>query len=506
MTLTKRLPFAIFISVTIGLVVGMAIMSEFSILNEPTDSDSSAEDKPMYWVAPMDDNYRRDKPGKSPMGMDLVPVYAQNTAGAGLDKGTIIIAPNVINNLGVRTETVSVASMQTFVSTVGYVQYDENKLVHIHPRVSGWIEKLYLKAAGDPVEKGQPIYTLYSPQLVNAQDEFLIALKRNNQSLITAAKQRLTALQLSTQFIEKLEKNRQVQQTVTFYAPQSGVVDALQIREGFYVEPGNTLMSIGQLDRVWVEAEVFERDSVDIKRGLAVTMNLEYLPGVQWLGVVDYIYPALNPKTRTLRVRISFENKDDLLKPNMFAQVTIQTASQHESILAPREAIIRTGSQDRAVLSLGEGKFKSVEVVVGRVNDQVIEILDGLKEGDLVVTSAQFLIDSESSKNSDFLRMSENQEALSAHAQNSNAVSSANVDGVINSIDFNSRTLNISRGPIEKWSRPAATMDFIAADNISLNSLSVGMKVNFTFDVDRRFTITELIVVAPEHQHNIPQE
>ena len=173
---------------------------------------------------------------------------------------------------------------------MGYVQYDEDKLIHIHPRVDGWIEKLYVKAEGDPVEKGQPLYSLYSPQLVNAQEELLIALKRNNGSLVTAAKDRLKALQLSAGLIKELEQTKKVQQTITFYSPQAGVVDGLKIREGFYVKPGDTLLSIGKLDQVWVEAEVFERDAALIKEGLPVSMTLDYLPGEDWTGVVDYVY------------------------------------------------------------------------------------------------------------------------------------------------------------------------------------------------------------------------
>lgn len=503
MNSTNRLLFVISIVAIIGTVTGMVIMKALWVPENANTSIAQVAEKPIYWVAPMDSNYRRDKPGKSPMGMDLVPVYSDSAVETKTDKGAIIIAPNVINNLGVKTAVVNTAKMQTSISAVGYVKFDENKLVHIHPRVNGWIEKLYIKSAGDPVLKDQPIYTLYSPQLVNAQEEFLIALERKNQGLITAAKQRLSALQLSAQFIEDLEEDRIAQQTVTFYAPQSGVVDALQIREGFYVEPGNTLMSIGQLNNVWVEAEVFERDSAQIEVGLPVTMTLEYLPGVQWDGAVNYIYPVLNPKTRTLRVRVSFENKQGLLKPNMFAEIDIRSTSAHESILAPKTSIIRTGIQDRAVLNLGEGRFKSIEVVIGRVNAQEIEILEGLRAGDEVVTSAQFLIDSESSKNSDFLRMSEGKTPAMHGLQNSKAISKANVDGIINHIDFKQRTLNISRDAIEKWGRPAATMEFTTEDNVDLNGLEAGMKVNFTFDVDKGFMITELVILGPTPQHNL---
>ena len=362
-----------------------------------------ASRQPLYWVAPMDPTYRRDGPGKSPMGMDLVPVFDDANSEGG--PGTIRISPEVVNNLGVRTAPAGFAALPTRIRTVGYVQYDEDRRIHIHPRVEGWVEKLYVKASGDPVEAGQPVYELYSPQLVNAQEEYLLALKRDNPRLVEAAGDRLRALQLSPDFIAQLRRDRTVRQTVTFYAPQNGVVDNLNIREGFFVMPGTTLMSIGVLEDVWVEAEVFERQSPLVKIGLPVTMSLDYLPGRQWQGRVDYVYPSLDDKNRTLRVRLRFANEDRTLKPNMFAQVEILADPVEGALVVPREAVIRTGNQDRVVLALGEGRFQSTVVELGRVGERHVEIRSGLEEGDSVVVSAQFLLDSESSKRADLMRM-----------------------------------------------------------------------------------------------------
>jgi Cu(I)/Ag(I) efflux system membrane fusion protein len=361
--------------------------------------------EPLYWVAPMDPNYRRDQPGKSPMGMDMVPVYADEQGGADATPGTVRISPDVVNNLGVRTGLAQRQPLQNAIQTVGYVRFDEDKLIHIHPRVDGWVEKLYVKAEGDPVEQRQPLYDLYAPALVNAQEEMVLALQRDSTRLIEAAEVRLRALQLSSGVIKRLRQTQRVQQTITFYAPQSGVIDSLAIREGFYVQPGTTLMSIGALDEVWVEAEVFERQAAQVAVGAAVTMTLDYLPGRRWQGAVDYVYPALDQRTRTVRVRMRFANDDLVLKPNMFAQVSIQVRSDGEALVIPREALIRTGNMDRVVLSLGEGRFRSVVVTTGRSDDSRVEILQGLADGDEVVTSAQFLIDSESSKTADLKRI-----------------------------------------------------------------------------------------------------
>ena len=187
--------------------------------------EPAKEQQPLYWVAPMDPNYRRDKPGKSPMGMDLVPVYADQGAGQAGSPGAIAIAPEVSNSLGVRTALVERRVMHTEITTVGYVRYDQERLVHVHPRVQGWVEKLYVKAAGDPVKKGQPLYTLYSPQLVNAQEELALAVRRGDTRLITAAEQRLAALRVERSLIDALKRGQTIRQTLTFYAPQSGVVD-----------------------------------------------------------------------------------------------------------------------------------------------------------------------------------------------------------------------------------------------------------------------------------------
>ena len=387
----------------IALGAACAVFITVQVLDSSEAENPSVDPQPLYWVAPMDSEYRRDGPGKSPMGMDLVPVYADPATNDA--PGTIRISPDIVNNLGVRTATAEVSDWESEIRTVGYVRYDEDRLRHIHPRVSGWVETLHVKAEGDPVTAGQALYELYSPELVNAQEELLLATKRQNASLIQAARDRLNALQISNEFINALERSGEVAQTVTFRARQSGVVDNLAIREGFYVQPGTTMLSIGTLDEVWVAAEVFERQAAAVQAGMPVTMTSDFIPGRNWEGSVDYIYPTLDPQTRTVRVRLKFANADQLLKPNMFAQVVIHTTQGERVLNVPREAVIRTATQDRVVLALGAGRFKSVSVHIGRIGVSSIEILSGLEPGDRVVASAQFLLDSESSKSSDFRRL-----------------------------------------------------------------------------------------------------
>ncbi|GAB2681924.1 efflux RND transporter periplasmic adaptor subunit [Aliiglaciecola aliphaticivorans] len=392
------------------------------------DATSANQQEPLYWVAPMDPNFKRDKPGKSPMGMDLVPVYAKDASVKNDSPGTVYIAPNIVNNLGVRTAKVTKSAIQVPIQTVGYVGYNEDALIHIHARAQGWVDKLYVTASGEPVEKDQPLYALYSPELVNAQEEYLLAVNRGNKVLIKAALARLEALQMPDQAISRLKRTGKVMQSVEFRSPQGGVVDNLNIREGFFVNPERTLMSIASLDDVWVETEVLERLSPQVEVGLPVTMSLDYLPGESWQGMVDYIYPTLNAQTRTLRARLRFSNRQQKLKPNMFAHVMIHSKPSKNTLWVPSEAVIRTREQNRVVLALGDGQFKSVAVTLGIVvNDGVnglAQILEGLEEGDSIVTSAQFLLDSESSITSDFSRMTaipNNQDTHVNHKQDSHA-------------------------------------------------------------------------------------
>jgi len=394
-----------------GLVIGTLIGTiitfvYFSFHHSSAESEETTgvEKTPLYWVAPMDPNYRKSGPGQSPMGMDLIPYYGDN-ATIEDSPSTVRISPDVVHNLGVRTEYVEFKHVESTIKAVGIVKYNEEHLFHIHPRVEGWIEKLFIKSTGQSVDLGQPIYEMFSPELVNAQEELLLALTRKNTRLIQAAEDRLKSLQFTQAQIKQLKQNRVTQQTVTFYSPHQGVLENLKIRQGFYVKPGDTLMSIGALEDVWIEVDVLEKQSAAVKLNQSVEMSLDYLPGRTWLGQVDFIYPTLDPITRTLKIRLRFNNDDKSLKPNMYAQVKINAYDKSKALVVPAEAVIRTGYSNRLVVALGAGKFKSVEVVLGQQFDQYIEIIEGVSAGDQIVTSAQFLIDSESSQSSDFKRM-----------------------------------------------------------------------------------------------------
>jgi Cu(I)/Ag(I) efflux system membrane fusion protein len=357
----------------------------------------------LYWVAPMDPNYRRDEPGRSPMGMDLVPVYANSGDAAG---DSVTIAPEVVQNLGVRTATAERSRLWRGIDTVGYVDYDESKVSHIHLRTEGWIERLYVMSEGERVTRGARLFDLYSPELVNAQEEYVQALKLGNTGLAQASRDRLTALGVSAGHINQLKKDRQTHQTITIYAPQDGVVSTLPVREGMFIKPAARVMSLADLSTVWLLAEVFERQSEWVKDGHPAEVRLPYLPGRKWDGRVEYIYPSLDPKTRTLKVRLHFNNPEEALKPNMYANVKIFGGPKDDALVIPVEALIRTGREERVILALGDGRFASRTVTAGIESGDWVEVLSGLDAGDEVVVSGQFLIDSEANLKASLQRMS----------------------------------------------------------------------------------------------------
>lgn len=402
----------ILLAVAAGIIIGRAWWPNPGEVAEPSEGGREV----LYWQAPMDPSYRRDEPGKSPMGMDLVPVYAEDVDA---EAGVVSIDPAVVGNLGVRTATAEHGRLSRRIETVGYVGFDEDTLQHIHTRVDGWIEKLETNAAGDSVREGQLLFELYSPTLVNAQQEYLAAARSGAAALVEASRNRLLALGVTGGEITRLDRERTVSQRVSIHADSDGFVAHLGVREGVYVMPATEIMSIAKLDRVWIQAEVFERQAAWVETGQRAEVELDYLPGTRWRGTVDYVYPELDPETRTLRVRLRFSNEDEVLRPGMFARVTLYGTETDPVVHVPREALIRGGSVDRIVLALGDGRFRAQPVQVGIESGDRVAIERGLSAGDRVVTSAQFLIDSESNIDTALMRMDNSADVHTGHSETS---------------------------------------------------------------------------------------
>jgi len=465
-------------------ICGMALI--------PVEQDKPAtkkEKKILYWVAPMDPNYRRDKPGKSPMGMDLEPVYSEGDEGESLDeKGPVVkISAAVENNLGVRTARVESGKLWRKIDTVGYVDLDESKVSHIHLRVDGWIEKLAIDSAGDRVKKGQRLFDLYSPKLVNAMEEYLQALRSNNQRLITASREKLTSLGVSKKQIDQLKKTRKVSQTISVYAPQDGIVSMLMVREGMYVQPKSEVMSLADLSSVWVMAEVFESQSAWVEIEQPADVELSFIPGRTWEGKVDYIYPSLDTKNRTLKVRLRFANPDEILKPNMYANVAIYGGAKENVLSVPREALLRSGGTERLIIAKGNGRFAQRRVVAGMESGDFVEIKSGVSAGEKVVTSSQFLIDSEASLKASLARMTNPAadedknipEEKMADMLTSEKTIEIKGTGVVTRLMIDHAMLTIRHDPVEALGWPQMTMDFATLEGVPIKNLAVGDAVEF---------------------------
>ncbi|HAS8399614.1 TPA: efflux RND transporter periplasmic adaptor subunit [Vibrio vulnificus] len=432
-------------------------------------SSAQSSNEPLYWVAPMDPNYKRDKPGKSPMGMDLIPVYADDLAGANDKPGTVKIDPSVENNLGVKTAAVELAKLSPRIETVGYIAFDESQLWQTNVRVSGWVEKLYINAVGEQVKKGEVLFTLYSPELVKAQEELLNAKRTGRDGLVKGATERLLSLGVDREQINQMIRRGKASQTIEIKALANGVIASLNIREGGYLSPAQAVISAGPLNEVWVDAEVFERQAHWLTNGSQASMTLDALPGKAWQGEVDYVYPILDPKTRTLRMRLKFANPNGELKPNMFANITLQPVSDSEVLTVPKSSVIRSGGMTRVVLAEGEGKYRSARIETGREADDKVEVLQGLNQGDRIVTSAHFMLDSESSQSADLSRIN----GVEAPAE------TAWAKGEITDLMADHGMLTINHQPVPEWNWPGMTMNFNAAQGVDLSALQKGQAIEF---------------------------
>jgi RND family efflux transporter MFP subunit len=376
----------------------------------PAASVAQKERKIKYWISPMDPGYVRDQPGKAPCGMDLVPVY-EDEPGAAAQEGAIAVDPRLLQSMGVRTAKAEIKEISRTIRAVGQVAYDERRLTVVTTKLPGWVERLFVKAAGDPIRRGQALLSLYSPELVATQDEYLLALKNKKameksgvpefqagaRRLAAAARQRLKYWDISDSQIAELERTGEAKRTLTLASPAGGIVIKRQVTEGQMVQAGMPLMEVADLSSVWVEADIYEYELPWVKVGQQAHMTLTYLPGETFHGQVQYIYPFLKEATRTARVRLVFPNKGLRLKPDMFAQVDIVSPAKEPAVVIPGEAVLDTGEKQHVFLALGQGRFEPRQVKVGvRGDDGQVQVLSGLKGGEEVVTSAQFLLDSES--------------------------------------------------------------------------------------------------------------
>ena len=371
-------------------------------------AEKKRERKILYWTDPMIPGFKSDKPGKSPMNMDMVPVYADEEE---VVAGIVKIDPATVKSINVRTEKVIKKPLRRSIRTTGRIDYDERKITHIHTKIQGWVEKLYIDFTGKEVNKGDMLLEVYAPELVTAQEEYLLALEyekslRDSKTeevssgakfLLESARKRLQLFDVAEHQIKELEETRKPKKTLHIHSPTHGIVVQKNLLEGMFITPETHLYVIADISKIWVYADIYEYEVPWIKVGQETEMTLSYFPEKVFKGVVTYIYPYLQAETRTVKVRMEFDNPDWELKPDMYANVKLESKIAESAILVPAEAVIRSGVRDIIIVSKGEGVFEPRDVKVGvDTGDGYLQILEGVKAGEDVVTSAQFLIDSES--------------------------------------------------------------------------------------------------------------
>ena len=383
--------------------------------NEKAGAQDDQGRKVLYWRSAMDPSFISDAPGKDKMGMELVPVYegeeTQDASVVEMDAGTV-------QSIGIRLGKVSRRHVAREIRAVGIVTFDETRVAHIHTKVNGWLQKLYVDSTGQFVEQGDPLFAVYSPELVTTQQEYLLARKaldslggsplpevsRGARELLRSTRERLKLFDVDDRHVEELIKSGTPEISIELHSPITGYVVEKNALEGMYITPAMKLYTIADLSRVWIDADIYEYEVPFVKVGQEVVVRLSYDPGRKRVGRVSYIYPYLDPQTRTVKVRIEFDNRDYELKPEMYVDVYLQGDSV-DAVVVPKEAVLRTGKRDVVFVALGNGRFEARELNLGVETDRDFQVLSGVSVGEEVVLSAQFLLDSESNLQEAIVRM-----------------------------------------------------------------------------------------------------
>lgn len=453
--------------------------------------DPASGRKVLYWHDPMVPGQKFDKPGKSPfMDMQLVPVYADEAG----DDGKITISPRVQQNLGVRTAEVTKGNVAAVVEAVGSVAYNERDVAVIQARSNGFVERLYVRAPLDPVRKGQPLVQIYVPDWIAAQEEYLTVKHMQGaetEDLLDAARQRMRLAGMSDEQIRLVETTAKLQPRMTIIAPISGVIAELSVREGMTIMSGASLFRINGLSTIWVNANVPENLSAQVRPGAAVEARTPSLPGTTLKGKVSAILPEVNSATRTLKARVELANPEGRLVPGMFATINFTPATNQEVLTIPTEAVIQTGKRSVVMVAQDNGGFTPVNVEIGTEANGQTEIRKGLEAGQRVVVSGQFLIDSEASLKGTETRMGEAPQGGTSNTSNNQTHAGR---GKIESISNDEIT--ISHGPIPSLQWGEMTMGFKAPANGVPKTIAVGDTVTFEIR-PRKDGAYEIATISP---------
>ena len=453
------------------------------------------EKKLLYYRNPMGLPDTSPVPKKDPMGMDYIAVYAGGADEESASAGQLKFSTEKIQKMGVRTEAAQLRLLERTVRAAGRIEPDERRLFTIASKFEGYVERLHVNVTGQPVAKGQPLFEAYSPELVSAQREYAIAAQgldtlkgagsetqTGMQQLAEASLQRLRNWDVSDEQIRALAKTGATQRTLSFRSPASGIVMEKKAVQGMRFMPGEMLYQIADLSAVWVVADVFEQDLALVHSGARAKVTINAYPDQVFTGQVTYVYPTLKPETRTVPVRVELANPGQLLKPGMFAQVEMGVSAKAQVVTVPVSAVIDSGTRQIVLLSQGEGRFTPREVKLGARSDDFVEVREGVKAGELVVVTANFLIDAESNLKAAVTGFGTAAPAPAAAASAPAAKSAGHqAQGVIDSIDAKDASINLRHGPVASLNWPAMTMEFKLANAALLKDLKAGDKVSVEF-------------------------
>jgi membrane fusion protein, copper/silver efflux system len=470
----------------------------------------------LYWVAPMDPNYRREGPGKSPMGMDLIPVYEGTEPE---EPGVVRVSAAAAAAIGVRTATAQRETLTPEIRTFGRVAYDERRTRHIHVRADGWVDRLNVRREGERVRKGDLLFTYFAPDLAIAAMEYTRELERGDQRGITATRLKLRSLGVSEQQIAGLRPGPGIVENIEVYAPQDGVVAAIDVAEGMFISPETSVFSLSDLSRVWVLAEVSERDIPRVREGMTATIDAGSGFLSQRSGIVETVFPALRQDTRTIELRLVLDNADGALHPHALTRVALQGDPIENVLTVPASAVIRLGDGARVVRVLDEGRFKPVPVALGpRIGERIV-IEEGVEEGARIVAAAHFLIDSESSLQNGVDRMAAHgAHDHEAHGQPAPATGeSASGDqegelvwaeGTIVAIEADRRVVTLDHAPVPALGWPRMVMDFRVATDVAIENLKVDDAISFGFvqTPEGRYEIRDVRPDGHESGHDAGHE
>lgn len=470
--------------------------------------------KLLYYRNPMGLPDTSPTPKKDPMGMDYIPVYEgeDDAAAAPATANQVRIGTEKVQKLGVRTEAAALRTLARTVRAAGRVEADERRIHVISPKFEGYVERLYVGVTGQPVGRGQPLFDVYSPELVSAQREYAIAARgvqamaaaggdaqAGMKQLAESSLARLRNWDLPPEQVNELVRTGDARRTVTFRSPVAGIVTEKKAVQGMRFMPGEALYQVTDLSAVWVVADVFEQDIGQVRTGARATVHIDAYPDRSFEGRITYVYPTLKAETRTVPVRVELANPGQLLKPAMFTQVEVQVGGGKPVLAVPDSAVLDSGTRRIVLVQAGEGRFEPREVKTGARGDNYVEVREGLKEGEQVVVAANFLIDAESNLKAAFSGMGA-APASAASAPAAGAPSAGHRgQGTVDSIDAKAGTVSLNHEAIASLKWPAMTMEFKAANPSLLQGLKPGMAVSFEF-VERQPGEWIVTSIAPAAQ------